>query len=165
MKKIGLYVLLCFLCVLALCACAPEAQTQQVTVELSDIDRLPEGMEGSLNCTVIYMPGRELSAEVRNDTEFTLVSGYRTGDLCRQEENGVWVRMECGEELIYTAEGVPISPGAASEDKVFSAGGFYEPELEEGTYKLVFGVTLRGAGEEQKWSFDLELPFSVPSAE
>ena len=165
MKKYCLTFFFCLLCAFSLCACAPETQTWQVTVELSEIDGLPEGMEGSLECTVIYTPGKELKAEVRNDTEFTLVSGYRTGDLYRQEENGAWVRMECGEELIYTAEGVPISPGAVSEDKVFSAGGFYEPELEEGTYKLVFSVTLSGAGEEQKWSFDLELPFSVPGAE
>lgn len=160
MKKYISVFILFLLCVLCLASCAPTTQTQAATINVSEIEALPEEVTGDFGCTVTYTPGKELYASVQNNTEFILYSGQGDGLLyCR--EDGEWTKMEPSEPVMIDLISSYTLPGGINENASFSAAGFYKPELEAGEYKLVFSVRLEGDREEEQWKFDLEIPFSV----
>ena len=158
MKKYCLAFFCCLLSIFSLCACAPETQTWQATVELSEIDGLPEGMEGNLTCTVTYVRGEKLSVVVQNNTEYDLMTG--SGDqLYRRTGEDQWERVEDG-AVAYGLVGWITAPG----ESITCAAGPSNPKLARGDYKAVIGVSLSVETAEEyseRYHFDLELPFAV----
>lgn len=167
-------------CMLLLSACTPDAEypyESQLALDLSEIEELPEELEGSLDCTVTYTPEERLCVTVRNDTELFLVTGHGEGSLYAQLADGQWKRVEPTSSPFISAVSYTTKPG---EEVVLGVAGLRAPVLDAGNYKLVFLVTLQEIMDvaddwmdkgnvwiemtlrEHEHDFDLVVPFSVP---
>lgn len=161
MKKISILCLL-GLCTLVLCAALiaypPRTQTEAVTVALSEIEFLPTSLDGSFSCTVTYTPRGELSAVIRNDTQFDLSHGERDGKLYRCGNDGGWTEIYPASSTFKPLVTITYPPGG---EDTFSVAGLEAPELDPGDYRLVFPVSLNGDALEEALHFNLIVPFSV----
>lgn len=154
MKRLSLSLLSCIF-LLLLSACAPSAAVE------TQSELYPEGADGRLLCTVIYIPGQELSLTIENQASQDLALGPDEGSLYLQAADGQWEKVRPEEAAFIEAICWPVRPGETRGG--YTSAGLEAPTLEPGNYRLDFPAGWETAApDSQPWpKFTLSVPFTV----